>query len=195
MRTTLFLFFIYSLGVWTLSAQQTYTVTWMMGISEEDASVTAAPGDTIKWVWGEDNMPHDVSSTDPNAPPDFGSEIMTGIGSEYEYTFTEEAVFDYGCSVHPDMVGVITIEALSIEEKFIKNLKLYPNPAASEIFITSLVPIETYQIYNLEGKQISTYQPQDGQMMALRVDHLESGLYFIRLVSENSTIVKKLIIN
>src|SRR5690554_901194 len=101
MKTKLLLLF--ALVVYGLHAQQTYEITWMMGISPEDASVTAAPGDTVKWVWGEESMPHSVVSSDSNAPEDFGSDIMTGMDSVYEYTFEEEASFGYECGVHPMM--------------------------------------------------------------------------------------------
>jgi len=87
-----------------------FEIHWMMGVSGQNASATVKPGDTVRWLWTEDNMPHDVSSTDSNAPTDFGSAILTGIGNTYEYTFTEETVFDYNCSVHPaTMFGTITV--------------------------------------------------------------------------------------
>lgn len=73
----------------------------MMGISHEEASLTLSSGDTVIWTWGEEGMPHDVSSIDPDAPEDFGSEVMTGEGQTYQYTFTDPAEIDYRCSVHP----------------------------------------------------------------------------------------------
>jgi len=89
-----------------------HEINWMDGISVHSASVVIKPGDTVRWIWAEDNMPHDVSSTDPQAPADFGSQILTGLGNTYEYTFTEEAIFNYRCSVHPTtMNGTITVVA------------------------------------------------------------------------------------
>lgn len=89
-----------------------HEIHWSSDVSAQEASVVIKPGDTVRWVWTEDNMPHDVSSTDPNAPEDFGSDLLTGIGHVYEYTFTEEVVFNYLCSVHPTtMFGTITVIA------------------------------------------------------------------------------------
>lgn len=88
-----------------------HEIIWYMEITPQQATLTIKPGDTIRWIWGESDMPHNVTSDDPDAPADFGSEIMTGEGSVYEYTFTEETVFDYHCSVHPNlMFGTITVE-------------------------------------------------------------------------------------
>src|SRR5690606_12983272 len=116
------------LGVFS-QAQETFNITWVMDISHEEASVTIGTGDTVLWTWGESGMPHDVSSIDPDAPDDFGSEILIGEGQTYEYTFTEEAEIDYRCSVHPNtMTGTITIVPnMSVEEKFVKNLNYYPS--------------------------------------------------------------------
>src|SRR5690606_12756709 len=86
-----------------------HEIVWMIGITNQEASITIQTGDTVRWIWGEENMPHDVSSDDANAPEDFGSEILSGKGTIYEYTFTEEVVFNYKCSIHSDtMFGTIT---------------------------------------------------------------------------------------
>jgi plastocyanin len=88
----------------------THEIMWEMGVSGQQASLTIKPGDTVKWIWAEDDMPHDVSSDDSNAPDDFGSTLMTGLGMTYEYTFMEETVFEYHCSIHSDsMFGTITV--------------------------------------------------------------------------------------
>ncbi|MEX2350581.1 MAG: plastocyanin/azurin family copper-binding protein [Flavobacteriaceae bacterium] len=87
-----------------------HEIVWEVGVNGPDASLTIAPGDTVRWIWGEDDMPHNVVSDDANAPEDFGSEILTGGGMIYEFTFTEETVFEYRCSVHPaTMFGTITV--------------------------------------------------------------------------------------
>ncbi len=87
-----------------------HEILWQTDTNEESASLTINTGDTVRWIWNEDDMPHDVSSTDTNAPADFGSEIMTGLEIVYEYTFNEDAVFNYRCSVHPTtMFGTITV--------------------------------------------------------------------------------------
>jgi len=89
-----------------------YEIIWMTNMAVQNATITIKPGDTIRWIWGEGGMPHDVTSDDPNAPEDFGSEILIGEGQVYEYTFTEEITFEYRCSIHPNsMVGTISVIA------------------------------------------------------------------------------------
>ena len=89
-----------------------YEINWEMNTSGQLASVHIKPGDTVRWIWTEDGMPHDVNSIDPNAPNDFGSPIIMDLGYVYEYTFNEEVTFEYRCSVHPNtMFGTITVTA------------------------------------------------------------------------------------
>lgn len=88
-----------------------FEISWRMNITSQEASLTVKPGDTVRWIWGENNMPHDITSEDPNAPDDFGSPLMTGLGMVYQYVFEEETVFEYFCSVHPTtMKGTIIVE-------------------------------------------------------------------------------------
>jgi plastocyanin len=87
-----------------------HEIIWKIGVNGESASLIINTGDTVRWIWEENDIPHTVSSEDANAPADFGSELLTGEGSIYEYTFTEEIHFEYLCSVHPaTMFGSITV--------------------------------------------------------------------------------------
>lgn len=183
MRTILSILFISSSLL--SHAQETFNITWMMGISEEDASVTISTGDTVLWTWGEGGMPHDVSSIDPDAPEDFGSEILIGMGQTYQYTFTEAAEIDYRCSVHPTtMVGTITVVPdLSVEDKFIKNLKYYPSIVKESLTITSLVPVKNYEIYDAQGRWVAEGKFSDSNHSVINMSSFSSGVYFVNIIS------------
>lgn len=166
-------------------AQETFNITWMMGISHEDASVTIGSGDTVIWTWGEAGMPHDVSSIDPDAPEDFGSEILIGEGQTYQYTFVDPAEIDYRCSVHPTtMMGTITVlPVMSVEDKFVKNLKYYPSVVTDKLNIASLVPVETYEIYDTQGRRVAQGGFTNGNTYVINTSSLSSGVYFVNVVS------------
>lgn len=193
MKTTLFI--IFALCFTLIQAQQTHEITWLMGISHEDASVTIDVGDTVKWIWGEEGMPHSVISDDPDAPEDFGSDILTGMGSVYEYTFTEAATFDYNCGVHPAMMGTITVlPVASIEESFIKNVSYYPNPVKESLTITSLTPIQSYSIFSIDGKLLQEVNTNTETTLNLNLIDIKGGIYFVKLSSvDNQTAVFEVI--
>lgn len=168
-------------------AQETFNITWVMDISHEEASVTIGTGDTVLWTWGESGMPHDVSSIDPDAPDDFGSEILIGEGQTYEYTFTEEAEIDYRCSVHPNtMTGTITIVPnMSVEEKFVKNLNYYPSVVNESLNITSLIPLSQYEIFDAQGRRVAEGKFGHAHVSVINTSALSKGVYFVNVVSES----------
>lgn len=164
-------------------AQQTFNITWMMGITHEDASLTISTGDKVIWTWG-DAMPHTVQSEDSDAPNDFGSGMLTGSGQTYEYTFTTAAEIDYFCGVHSGMTGTITIEpAMSVEDKFVKNLKHYPSLVKENLNITSLVPIASFEIYDALGRKVLEGKFSDANQSAINMSTLSDGVYFVNIVS------------
>jgi len=166
-------------------AQETYNITWMMNISHEDASVTISSGDTVIWTWGEAGMPHDVSSIDPDAPEDFGSDILIGEGQTYQYTFTDPAEIDYRCSVHPtNMTGTITIlPVMSVEDRFVKNLKYYPSVVNDKLNVSSLVPVESYEIYDVQGRRVADGNSANTNTFIINTSSLAKGVYFVNVVS------------
>ena len=190
--------FLFGVGICVMSqAQETYNITWLMGISEEDASVTLNSGDTVIWTWGEPDMPHDVSSDDPDAPADFGSEILIGEGQTYQYTFTEPAEIDYECSVHPAMDGVITVlPVLSVEEVFVKNLNHFPSVVSDKLTITSLVPLQSYEIFDMQGKRMEGGDLAQVNVIEINTSKFPNGVYIVKVesktqISSTFRIVKK----
>jgi Leucine-rich repeat (LRR) protein len=118
MKTTLFItkamLFLFLISA---QAQQTHNINWGMSTTNQQASITIDVGDTIKWIWVDNGMPHDVSSIDPNAPEGFGSPLMSTLGYEYSFTFDSEVTFNYRCAVHPGtMFGTITVVGGTVEE-------------------------------------------------------------------------------
>lgn len=63
-------------------------------------------GDTVVWRWS-DITPHNVRSTDGKFE---SSATSSGIGNEYNVTFTAVGVYPFDCSIHPlQMNGVVHV--------------------------------------------------------------------------------------
>ena len=67
--------------------------------------ITVAPGTTVRWV-NHDEVPHTVASQDPTKT--IASKAMD-TDDKYELTFTKEGDFNYICTVHPFMTGVVHV--------------------------------------------------------------------------------------
>ena len=65
--------------------------------------VTVAPGTTIVWT-NRDEAPHTVTSGDRS----FASKGLD-TDDTFEHTFAQEGDFNYICTVHPFMTGVVHV--------------------------------------------------------------------------------------
>ncbi|AZQ42845.1 T9SS type A sorting domain-containing protein [Nonlabens ponticola] len=79
----------------------------------------------------------------------------------------------------------------SIDENFLNSIKLYPNPAADILNISSVDTIESYQILDVSGKTIMS--KNENISAAIDVNNLTTGIYFIRLNSSSSKAVIKFV--
>jgi plastocyanin len=176
----------------TLSAQTTFDINWEVGANGAAASATIAPGDMVRWTW-TDALPHSVTS-ESGSQQNFDSGILTGLGTEFTFTFTELGTNDYRCDVHSNMFGTITVEqVLSVEEKFVKSLNFYPNPAQDELNIFSLFKIDSYEMFNIGG-QLVMHANDDGNFSTIDVSALKPGVYFVTVTSEGMSHTAKVII-
>jgi hypothetical protein len=79
--------------------------------------------------------------------------------------------------------------------QFLRNaeslLKIYPNPANSKITIESQQH-ELIEISNIQGQLIKTLATT-GNKTNIDVSALPSGMYFVKVKSENGIAVKKLV--
>ena len=86
--------------------------------------------------------------------------------------------------------------ALSVESNVFSELSIVPNPASEMIAVhASFLSSEVFiQIMNVQGQIITseTLIPQDGKVM-LDVSTYDTGVYFLRLSSEGSEGIQKLI--
>jgi plastocyanin len=69
------------------------------------SSLSASVGDTVKWDWVDDSAQHSVTSDDGK----FDSGLQSK-GQNFSFKFTSAGTYKYHCSVHPQMLGTITVK-------------------------------------------------------------------------------------
>lgn len=173
------------------TAQTTFPLDWMLGASNLD--LTIEQGDTVEWTW-QDGVSHTVTNK-PESQENFDSGTLTGVGETFSFTFTEVGTNDYECQIHPgSMNGTITVEtALGVDEKFAKNLQLFPNPAENDIKVFSLFKLATYRMYDFAGRKVRSEQGT-GNFTSIDISNLNAGVYFIALTSEEGVQATKKIL-
>jgi len=70
-------------------------------------AVTVAEGGTVTWTLGADPEQHTVTPRDATAFDDSGQLFA---GDTYEVTFDRAGTYEYLCTLHPTMVGTVTVE-------------------------------------------------------------------------------------
>lgn len=88
---------------------------------------------------------------------------------------------------------------LSISENDVFELSLFPNPAKNQITINSsnsAIVFQSVDIYDVQGKLVSSSSNFDTQLITISTKSLMSGLYFVDIrTKEGRSVVKKLIID
>lgn len=69
------------------------------------ANITVKKGTTVTWT-NQDSIAHTVTETDGKTGPNSGD---LAKGKSYSFTFDTVGTFKYHCTVHPDMVGTVTV--------------------------------------------------------------------------------------
>lgn len=78
---------------------------------------------------------------------------------------------------------------VGIEDHDIQTV-LYPNPASSTLHVSVSTPMSSISIYSISGQLLST-QEVSGLQADLNVANLSSGLYLLKINTENGTVNRK----
>ena len=68
---------------------------------------------------------------------------------------------------------------LSVSEKRLQELQVYPNPVTTSLFVQSQEPLQHLAVYNLRGQLLR----QSEQSQFINVSSLASGLYIVKLTT------------
>ena len=87
-------------------------------------------------------------------------------------------------------------DALSVNDAVLKqDIRVFPNPATSFFVLAS--PYHTIQnvaLYDLQGKQVKTFEQEEVDTPRFDVSELPGGVYFIAMEVEGRRVVKKLVV-
>jgi len=88
----------------TLPAEEA-TEVLIEDFSFQPAHIQVSVGDTVTWTQGADDALHTVTADDES----FDSDNLSDEGDTFESTFERAGEFSYFCSIHPEMLGLVTV--------------------------------------------------------------------------------------
>lgn len=111
---------------------------------------------------------------------------FTDIFGYYQYFVT--AVYYFGES-GPSNSIIIT----GLKENRTSLINIFPNPAQDKLFIQSLTKIYRIELFNNSGLTILT-EKINSDTYQLNVSHLDLGLYFLKLKTEQGLVLRKIVV-
>lgn len=87
-------------------------------------------------------------------------------------------------------------EVLSIEDSLIQNsISIYPNPTSGKVYLNGNgeFDINSVEIFDLNGRNLRSYQELNDRDFLVLQD-IKSGVYLLRMYSDNDVLTKKIII-
>ncbi len=87
-------------------------------------------------------------------------------------------------------------DLFSVEDNLFANLEMYPNPASEVLWIQNSTIINNGNIivYDILGREV-LQDTINSSRTSINTSSLTEGLYLVKIVSENSQIIKKLLIH
>ncbi len=72
------------------------------------------------------------------------------------------------------------------------DVKVYPNPARDIVFVNSSLPVNKVGVFTLDGEMVIS-ETNLSQVLQLDISGMPSGIYFLKIQTDNCQIIKKII--
>ncbi len=138
----------------------------------------------------------------------FNNELVLNNTKEMSFntTTTEDFYMAEVVALYDDKTSVGIIKTSATEEEIIdttnvisnyeNRFNIYPNPVKDELTITTEVRVEEIAIYDVYGRQAMCQQVNKStSQQVVNVTGLNSGIYFVRITTEDGEIVKRFVKN
>ena len=157
-----------------------YTVT----LSSADATMgTVSPA-------GATTVDEGASFTATATPAN--NHVFTGWVDATGDTVSHDNPYTFTVNADITLVGTFRYDGVGIDEAEVSNVSLFPNPATST-FTVSATGMKEATVIDLNGRTVMTQRTADGTA-TFDVSTLAKGTYFVRIVGEQATAVRKLVV-
>lgn len=128
--------------------------------------------------------------------PRFGRLFLLADGSfsyHPQVDFSGTDAFSYRLQQGSNRSQPVTVRIQVAETGTRKGfVQVYPNPAKSEVYIESAVPIQYLELLDGSGRLLESWD-RPGLIFSLPVTQLPVGMYWLRLQSADQTVVRKFV--
>ncbi|MGZ0016759.1 T9SS type A sorting domain-containing protein [Yeosuana sp. AK3] len=88
-------------------------------------------------------------------------------------------------------VGNSWSQSLSTERNQVLQIQVYPNPSQDKFYLKGIKTETILELFSIDGKHLKTFYVNRDTFIN---HHLSKGLYFLKITSEGSWSIKKIMI-
>ncbi|MBW6482410.1 MAG: T9SS type A sorting domain-containing protein [Vicingaceae bacterium] len=128
---------------------------------------------------------------------DNGNAVISGETSQ---SFTPTATGNYAVEITlgscVDTSACTNVIITNIDESIMESINIFPNPTKDDIYVE--LPLNEFtsvevKIYSVTGKLVYNASQNNVSKLSISTENWDKGLYFIQLISNNQTIIEKII--
>jgi len=169
--------------------------TFQLETLSHSGVVEIEEGNDISFIFDNINLPpQSVSEEDSQGFITYKIKPVSSIALGDSMSNNADIFFDFNEPIRTNTVTTTVIAPLSNDEVADVNFfSMYPNPARNIVFIESLEPIQSVELFSQQGRLVHRVLKPTSKELLL-ISHLASGIYFVKVVGQDwNTIVMKLV--
>ena len=120
------------------------------------------------------------------------SYVASNLSAETEYCFSVTAANAVGESEKSEQACATTLKGEGISENE-ATFNVYPNPVRDMLFIETEATVEEVSVYDVYGRLQVAETPSHQGEVAVDMTDLNSGIYFVKLRTENGEAVRRIL--
>ena len=182
-------------GTTVVSTENPYTF-----VPTADITLTAAFEHNVMYYTVSVSCDTNKGTVDGTGTFEEGTEVTLTVNPKEGYAFAgwlegsdliEENPLTF--TLTADRSLVVVFRTAGIDDVEGSSLALYPNPATTSVTLEGLANGSRVTLLSLNGRECGQWTAVDGKL-TLDLSALAKGAYFVRVVSNNNTAVRKLIV-
>lgn len=141
-------------------------------------------GNEVEFIFENIQLPFDDTNNDGYIV--YKIKILNSLQVDDTFSNQAEIYFDFNAPIFTNVYTTTIKSGLSVNEFSELDIQLYPNPSSDVVTITSKQVMDSVSIYDIKGRLVEEVGLNSSNII-FNIDYLQSGVYFVKVTSDNLT--------